>query len=684
MSRLRLIALLLALLTLAVYLPVMHNSFLNFDDDDYVTNNPVVQDGLTWAGVKWAFTTWHAGNWHPITWLSHELDCELFGLNAGAQHCVNAMFHTANAVLLLLLLFRLTGAFGPSAFVAALFALHPLHVESVAWISERKDVLSTLFEVLALLAYTQYAQSTTTVQSQCVGAEKVVPASGVSFVSSHTSRYFWLSVIYFALGLMAKPMLVTLPFVMLLLDYWPLNRIPQSSIPNHQLPAFWRLVFEKWPFYLLSAASCIVTFLAQRNGGLVITLQQLPLDTRLGNALLSYVTYLWKAVWPAKLAIVYPLKNQLPWSQATAATILLAVITWLVWRARQRWPYLLVGWLWFWGTLVPVIGLVQTGGQAMADRYTYVPLVGIFIAVAFGIKDLIARFQIGIVLPTLLAGLVLGSCLVLTRRQVSYWHDSVSLFRHAVDVTKDNDMAHYCLGLALEEQHKWDKALIEYRKAERLAPERYETHRNFADILAQTGKPDEALAEYREAVRLNPQSASLHDNLGVTLANLSHYDEALDQYLKAIQLNPDDSRSYYLMGRTLLLQGNEAQAVGRFREAMRHNPNDLPTLIFLASVLASSENPHIRNGTEAIALAEKANILTDSREPLVLDTLAMACAEAGRFNDAQQFEQRAIQLALAASLKETNVMNQRLELYQSGHPYHQTFSSLPSPKLLKD
>jgi protein O-mannosyl-transferase len=674
MSRLRLIALLLAALTLAVYLPVTHNSFLNFDDDDYVTNNQVVQGGLDWAGVKWAFTTWHAGNWHPLTWLSHELDCELFGLNAGAQHCVNAIFHAANAVLLLLLLFRLTNAFWPSAFVAALFAWHPLHVESVAWISERKDVLSTLFEMLALLAYTRYAQSAI-VQSPCTGAAGVVPASGVPSVSSHTSRYFWLSVICFALSLMAKPMPVTLPFVMLLLDYWPLNRMTQSSIPNYSRPAFWHLVFEKWPFLLLSAASCIVTFLAQRHGGLVITLQQLPLGNRLGNVVLSYAGYLWKAVWPAHLAIVYPLKTQWPWTLVAAAAVFLAVITWLAWQTRRRWPYLIVGWLWFLGTLVPVIGLVQTGGQAMADRYTYVPLVGIFIAVAFGIKDLIVRFRIGIVLPALLAILVLGSCLVLTSRQVSYWHDSVSLFSHAVAVTKDNDMAYYCLGLALQEQNNLDEALIDYRNAERLAPERYEIHRNIADILAQAGKPQTALTEYQEAARLNPQSASLHDNLGITLGNLGRYTEALDQYQDAIQLNDGDSRSYYLMGRTLLLQGDEAQAVARFSEALRRNPNDVPTMVFLAGVLASSENPRIRNGTDAVALAEKANTLTGSQEPSVLDTLAMANAEAGRFKEAQQFEQHAIQLAMASGLKETNVMNQRLELYQSGHTYRQTFSS---------
>lgn len=661
MSRPRLIALLLALITLAAYLPAARNQFINFDDDDYITNNPMVQNGLTWADIQWAFTTWHAGNWHPLTWLSHMLDCELFGLNPGAQHFVNALFHTANSVLLLWLLFRMTGALWPSAFIAALFAWHPLHVESVAWLSERKDVLSTFFALLALLAYTRFVRQ----------------IRMITGLQASASGYYWLALFLFALGLMAKPMVVTLPFVLLLLDYWPLQRMPESEVSRPGFSKVLPLVLEKWPFFLLAAASGFITFLAQRSGGLVITLHQLPLPARLDNALLSYVRYLGKGLWPARLAVVYPLPHQLPWGEVAAAAVFLIVITGWVWHARRRCPYLPVGWFWFLGTLVPVIGLLQTGGQAMADRYTYIPMIGIFIAVTFGIRDLIARFQISTVATAVPAALVLGGCLVFTERQLSFWQNSESLFRHAVVATKDNDMAYYCLGLALAEQHKLNEALIEYRQAENLAPDRYETHRNVGDILAETGQPEEALAEYHEAILLSPKNQLLYDRLGILLTRLGRFDEAMYQYQLAVQLDPQDARPYYLMGRTLLMQGRDADAVGKFQEALRMEPNDLSTLLFLASVLASSQNAQIRDGTNAVVLAQKANALAGGDQPLMLEVLAMAYAEAGQFDDAQRTEQSAIQLAQAAGVQKTNTMNQRLDLYRAGRPYRESFSNLP-------
>jgi tetratricopeptide (TPR) repeat protein len=673
-------ALLLALITLVAYLPAARNSFVDFDDDDYVTNNQFVQNGLTWVGIKWAFTTWHASNWHPLTWLSHMTDCELFGLNAGAQHYVNVLFHTASAVLLLLLLYRLTGALWPSAFVAALFAWHPLHVESIAWIAERKDVLSTFFEMLALLAY---ARAVTRGQRQVTGTASSLsrvtcPPAEALAKAGCGSPFYWLALFLFALGLMAKPMLVTLPFLLLLLDYWPLQRFPDFKLGISTVS---RLALEKWPFFLLATASCLVTFFAQHNGGLVITLQQLPLDARLGNAFLSYARYLGKTVWPVKLAIVYPLQNQFPWTQAAAAAVFLMVITWFAWRGCRRWPYLLVGWFWFLGTLIPVIGLVQTGGQAMADRYTYVPLIGIFIAVTFGIKDLITRFRMGIVIPAVAGSLILGNCLFLTERQLSYWRDSESLFRHAVAATRDNDVAYYCLGLALAEQGKLDEALVEYRQAERLAPDRFQTHRNIGNLLDEKGNPDEALVEYCEAVRLNPKNPLLYDRLGFVLARLGRFNEAMNQYEQALRLDPGDPRPFYLMGRALLKQGRSMEAIDKFRQLLRLNPNDLPTLLFLARTFASDNNPEIRNGVEAIALAEKANDLTGGEQPFVLDTLAIAYAEAGRFPDARQIEQRAIRLAQAAGLEETNAMFQRLELYRVGQPYRETFTNTPPQNL---
>jgi tetratricopeptide (TPR) repeat protein len=681
MSRPRLIGLLLALVTLVAYLPVVRDSFSNFDDGNYVTNNRTVQNGLTWAGIQWAFTTWDASNWHPLTWLSHMLDCELFGLNAGAQHYVNVLFHTANAVLLFLLLLRLTGlrpgtkagtsspppgALWPAAFVAALFAWHPLHVESVAWIAKRKNVLCTFFGLLTLLAYTRYVQNSES-RSQTLETEgKRLPTSVLGLP---VSGFYWLALFFFALGLMAKPMLVTLPFVMLLLDYWPLQRFP----------LFLRLALEKWPFFLLASASCVVTFIAQHNGGFVPTLQQVPLDLRLGNALLSYALYLGKVVWPAKLAVVYPMQSQLPWAGVAAAAVFLMVITWLAWRARQRCPYLLVGWLWFLGTLVPVIGLVQNYGEALSDRFTYIPLVGVFIAVAFGIKDLIARFQIGVVPTAAAAGLVLVSCLVLSERQLSYWRNDETLFSHAIAITKNNSLAYGFLGDALGERGYQTEAIANYQEALRINPNYLPNHVHLAYYLLKTGKINEALVQYQEAVKLNPQAPILHVNLGELLVILGRFDEAMSQYEQAVQLNPDDPHPYYSMGIVLLQQGRYVEAVDNFRKALRLDPKDFEKLAALACVLASNENPQIRNGAEAVTLAERANMLTEGQQPFVLDTLAMAYAEAGRFQDAQKIEQRAIRIARAAALEATNAMLQRLELYQNHQPWRESYLFTNAP-----
>ncbi|MES1180725.1 MAG: hypothetical protein ABUL66_02560, partial [Verrucomicrobiota bacterium] len=427
MSRPRLVALLLALATLLVYLPVTRNGFVNFDDGDYVTGNRLVKDGLTWAGIRWAFTTFHASNWHPLTWLSHMLDCQLFGLSPGAHHCVNVLWHAANTVLLFVLLLRLTSSLWPSAFVAALFAWHPLHVESVAWVAERKDVLSTCFALLTLLAYTRYAQSTTSDRRQVAGG------FSSSFFILHSS--FYLALVCFALGLMAKPMLVTLPFVMLLLDYWPLKRFSVSAFRFYRFP----LLLEKLPFFLLAAVSCVITYRAQDAGASVASLERVPLHLRLENSLVSYPAYLLKTIWPANLAVIYPLPKEIPGIAAATAAAVLIFFSTVVARARQRSPYLLVGWLWFLGTLVPVIGLVQVGSQSMADRYTYFPLIGVFIAAAFGVHALAVRFQFP-KLAAAAAGLTLTACVGLAENQLRHWRDSESLFAHAVAVTKNNDV----------------------------------------------------------------------------------------------------------------------------------------------------------------------------------------------------------------------------------------------------
>jgi tetratricopeptide (TPR) repeat protein len=669
--------LLLALITLLAYWPVTRDGFINYDDQDYVTNNRVVQNGLTWAGVKWAFTTGHASNWHPITWLSHMLDCELFGLNAGAQHCVNVLFHTANAVLLLWLLFQLTGALWPSAFVAALFAWHPLHVESVAWISERKDVLSTFFALLTLLAYARYAQRVTGDKWPVAGT-KIAPA--LSRFTFHVSRFYWLALIFFTLGLMSKPMLVTLPFVMLLLDYWPLRRAPGVE---HRVSGVLRLVFEKWPFFLLTIISCVVTFLVQRHANAVLTLQQYPLHPRLANALIAYGQYLGKTFWPSGLAVLYPLPYHSSWKfLAMAATTigLLGGISWLVWRMHRSCPYLLAGWLWFLGTLVPVIGLVQVGKAAMADRYTYFPLVGVFMAVVFGVRDLANRFQFPKAAVAAAAALTLALCLILTENQLRCWHDSESLFVHALAVTtEDNPYARINYGVALEEKDRRVEALVQYREAARLAPDNVEVRYNIGNLLDKMGQPEEALPELLKAVQLNPKLPSLHDALGDVLVELGRFDEALGQFAEAARLEPAYPAAHFDMGKALLKQGRDAGALDEFRAALRLDPDNFQILAYTAHVLAADDHPQIRDGKTALALAARANTLTDGTQPFVLDALGMACAETGDFTNAQEVIQRAIDLATAAQMKKIEPLQQRLQLYKNHQPWRESFLATNAP-----
>ncbi|MFZ1074562.1 MAG: tetratricopeptide repeat protein [Verrucomicrobiia bacterium] len=672
-ARPRFMGLLLALATLLLYLPVCRSNFLVYDDDDYVTNNAVVQNGLTWAGVKWAFTTGHASNWHPLTWLSHMLDCELFGLNAGAQHYVNVLFHTANVVLLFALILRLTNAPWPGAFIAALFAWHPLHVESVAWISERKDVLSTFFGLLTLLSYARFAQS---------GAKNIAPVLGSR---SPTPDYFF-ALVFFALGLMSKPMLVTLPFVMLLLDVWPLRRMTWDKWRG---AGVLRLAFEKLPFFLLSAASCVITFLAQSQhaGGAVVSLDKVSLSYRLCNVLVSYGRYLLKFIWPVDLAVFYPLSDQIARVRilAIVAAMALVVISWVVWRMRRSCPYLLVGWLWYLGMLVPVIGLVQVGGAALADRYTYVPSIGLFIAAAFGLRDLAGRFQFLKIPIAIAAGLILAGCLMLTENQLRYWRDSQTLFSHAVAVTENNDVAHTNLGVALEQQGKLEDALAEYRTALKLAPDSAEAHNNLANLLAAAGHMDEALAEYHEALRTNPRNPAAHVNLGTLLVELGRFDEAMKHYAEAAQLDPADWHPPYLTGKALLKQGRDLEAIPYFRKAVQNDPNNLHVLTYLAQVLASDEDPKVRDGRAAFIMASKANALSSGIQPAMLDTLAMAYAELGSFDAAQNAARDALKLAKAYALtNDVLVIQQRLRLYQNHQPFRQSFTNAPPKELRKN
>jgi tetratricopeptide (TPR) repeat protein len=674
--------LLLALITLLVYLPAARDGFVNYDDQDYVTENSVVQKGLTWTGIKWAFTTSHASNWHPLTWLSHMADCELFGLNPGAHHLINVLFHTTNAVLLLLLLFRLTGALWPSAFVAALFAWHPLHVESVAWISERKDVLSMFFALLTLLAYVK------AVTSDRCQVTRTNPA--LSRFTFHVSRFYWLALFFFVLGLMSKPMLVTLPFVMLLLDCWPLQRLStlnpsarQSTAKTAQPSTCQHLVLEKWPFFLLAAVSCAVTFLvqSQRSGDAVASLELIPLHYRFCNALTSYGLYLLKMVWPVGLAVFYPLPDRLTWllMTATASAVVLVIISSFVWRAGRAHAYLPVGWLWFLGTLVPVIGLVQVGSAALADRYTYIPSIGVFIAVTFGICGLADRFQFPKKAIAAAAALILAICLILTENQLRYWHDSETLFAHALAVTKNNHVAHVNLGVALEQKGELNEALAEYRAAEELAPELYHIHNNLGNLLDNLGHPNEALIEYRWAVLLSPGRPSLHNGAGMILAELGRFDEALRQFKEAARLDPAYPWAHLEIGKLRLKQGRDAEAIDEFRAALRIDPDNFQILAYTAHVLAADENPQIRDGRTALVLAIKAKLLTGETQPYVLDALGMACAETGDFTNALEEAQRALDLAAAAKMKKLEPLQQRLELYKNQQPWRESFLATNPP-----
>ncbi len=635
----RFFALLLALVTLVIYLPVLHDGFVNYDDGDYVTNNHAVKSGLTWPGIKWAFTTFHAANWHPLTWLSHMADCELFGLNPAAHHFVNALIHSMNAALLFVLLLRLTNLLWPSLIVAALFAWHPLHVESVAWIAERKDVLSTLFALLTLLNYTKYAKE-------------------------NCRRSFWFSLLFFALSLMSKPMFVTLPFVLMLLDFWPIQRFNNSTIQ--------RLLVEKIPFFTLIVFSCIVTFFAQR-GEAVRTLNQVSLPLRFENAAAAAATYLAQIFWPSNLAVFYPMPEQIAPLAIFISSATLILISVLVWLARKQSPCLIVGWLWFLGTLVPVIGLVKVGDAAHADRYTYFPSVGIFIAIVFGIWSLLkqSRARKIFIAASLLA---LTACAAVTEYQLQFWRDSETLFRRAIAVTENNATAHLNLGTALEAKGKPGEALAEYREALRLDPNQFEADSNIGKLLFTQGKSAEALEYCALAVRLKPDRATLHNNLGLALAELGRYDEALAQFAEAARLDETYAIPRFQSGRTLLKLGRDAEALPQLFVALQIESDNLQLLIFTARVLASDENPQGRDGEKAFAFANQANQLAGSPQSVILDTLAMTLAELRRFDEAQKNQRQAIELVgKSDDIEDLGVMQQRLKLYENQKPWRESF-----------
>lgn len=567
----------LALLVIVAYAGVRQHAFTNFDDPQYVFENIQVRNGVSGAGITWAFTSGYAGNWHPLTWISHMIDVDIFGLDAGAHHATNLGFHTANTLLLFLVLLRLTGAAGPSALVAGLFGLHPLHVESVAWVAERKDVLSTFFWMLTLLAYVGYVKR---------------PAAG---------RYLAVGTL-FACGLMSKPTVVTLPLVLLLLDWWPLTRTGAA-----------RLVREKLPLLAMSAAAGVVTLLVQQQAGAVRTLDALPLAVRIENAIVAYVWYLWKMLWPVNLAALYPYDRALsPWLVGGAALLLLAVSAIaMAPRTRREAPYVAVGWAWYLITLAPMIGLVQVGSQPMADRYTYVPLIGIFIAIAWSLRAAVDRLEIPKRAPLALSAFLLFLLALLTARQAALWRDSVTLWTHAVAVTGDNYRARTNLGHALGLRGQWHDALPQLEAAVRIRNDAAEPQHYLGQALAALGHLDRALVHYRRAVALSPSYAEAHGNLGIALAESGKPEEALRHFREAVRLEPDSpvGRANLAMalthaGAVLANDGHIEKAAGYFTEAIAHDPGLVDAHANLAVV-------QIRRGRlgEAIAAYSEARRL---------------------------------------------------------------------------
>jgi tetratricopeptide (TPR) repeat protein len=536
------------------------NDFINYDDPDYVTRNGRVQQGLSWGNLRWAFNSSEAANWHPVTWLSHMLDCQLFGLKQWGHHLTSVLLHAGGVVLLFLVLSRMTGAIWRSFIVAAFFGLHPLRLESVAWVAERKDVLSTFFFLLTLWAYVRYVEE----------RRKSIQHAEFSVQCRGAAMWYWVAFGLFVLGLMSKPMLVTLPCALLLLDYWPLRRF-QDLAGHFQASEARRIVTEKLPFFLAAMVLCGVTFAAQKHGGAISL--SLPLAERVENALISYCRYLGKMFWPADLAVFYPMPHHWPLGNALAAGALLLAITLLAVVLRRRYPFLLVGWLWFIGILVPVIGLVPVGEQSMADRYSYVPSIGIVLFLVWGAHELLGVGRNQLIGLTATAAAAALACAAVTRQQLGYWKNSETLFARALVVTGNNYLAHAQLGAVLDEQGSLEEATAQYVLALRENIASAETHNNLGLVLARQGRPAEAVKEYLEALKWRPNYANPHNHLGYMLDQQGRPEEAIREYDAALRLNPDYADAHCNRAIALAHQGRQDEALEEFQTALRLQPN---------------------------------------------------------------------------------------------------------------
>ncbi len=549
------ICIFLVIVTLAVYWQVLDNDFVNYDDDDYVTENIRVHKGVTFDSLTWAFTSSHASNWHPLTWVSHMIDYQLYGLNPRGHHLTGLLFHVANTLLLLLVLIRMTGALWQSSFVAALFALHPLHVESVAWVAERKDVLSTFFMMLTVWAY-------------------------ILYVKKHEVKRYLLVVLFFMLGLMSKPMLVTLPFILLMLDFWPLGRlcllhdtrnVVTGQQTNEKTDIF-RLVLEKVPFFALAIGSSVVTFIVQE--GAMKTLKTYSLQTRIINTFVAYTEYIVDMIWPVKLVVLYPHPgNSLPLWKGVVAGLALVLITILVIRKARKIPYLAVGWLWYVVTLIPVIGIVQVGPQAMANRYTYITLIGLFVIIAWGANDLLSKWLHRKIWLGTLAAIILPVLIILTWKQVQYWENSFTLYKHTLKHTSNNYVIHNNLGIVLRKQGRAEEAINHYLQALRSNPDYELAHYNLGNAYADQGKTKKVIEAFKQAIRINPDYAEAHYNLGVTYAGSGKHKEAIAAFQQAIRIDPDYAHAHYNLGATYAGSGKYKEAIEAFKQGIRIDPD---------------------------------------------------------------------------------------------------------------
>jgi protein O-mannosyl-transferase len=612
----------LAAVTITAYEPVLYNGFVNYDDELCITQNPRITGGITSDSIIWAFTHPHAYNWHPLTTLSHMLDCQLFGLNAPRHHLVSLLFHIANALLVFWIFTNLTGSIWPGAFIAAVFALHPVQVESVAWAAERKTVLSGLFWLFTISVYIWYTKR---------------PGTG---------RYILLFLLY-GLCIMTKPVVVTLPFVLLLLDYWPLERVKwkpgiipiTKNTQSRRMLSATLLIIEKIPLLLLSAFLAVLTFVWQQSGETVSSLEILPLNLRIANAFVSYIRYIGKILWPSGLAVIYPYFHINLLNAAVIICVLLFFLAtvFCIYTGRRR-KYAAVGWLWFAGTLVPMIGLVQAGSQSMANRYMYISILGLLIIAVYAIKDFAADKAGRKIFISISAGVLLFIFGILTRMQIEHWQNDFTLFGYAIEVTKNNSIAEGNLGSALFKE----------------------------------GRYEEALPHLTEAVRISPLYSDARNNLGMVFMKLNKFEEAVACFDEIIKQRRDTPIVYVNLAATYARQGKTDLALQNCAKAEQLNPNDTVSLNNMAWLLATMDNSSAQNTNKAIYYANRACTLTAYNNSDYLDTLAAAYAAAGKFNDAITTAEKALSIAKTTGRENTVLeIRKRLEFYRAGKPYHQ-------------